>query len=433
MSSAASEHVMTPENEFKLFEALIINGGAKSATIGEARLYPRKIIEAGTFKRSSSPGIPLPATAGPAHLRSSTYRRSSIKSVHSDRISIKSTHRAEKEWRARVAGLAGRKSTLSTLPVEIRGPVPPRRTPGPGRRSPSPEDDALQTPQQTEVEQGTPTKSIMSNRSFETLGHYAHLTSEVEDSPTHDRQDSIPQSVSLFFLDPNCPDGTRPSSLVAPSILTAIPPSPVQQKGSLPPFESFHSSPNSVDALGTYVGLSGEPTKQVRPSEPQPVFKIHDQSRQVQSSTMYPGTRRQGLTLDLMPFVPRPQNGNRFSQYNRTSPQTPSTPCSPTTSYILTAPVKLNPFDRRKSLHPRISLYPRAGARASIRHRSWRMELAGSPSPANEVAHQANVYSPRPFGKQRRYLVRPIHQPASTRAETHSVPPHPCTDRAQDP
>ena len=275
--------------ELKTFEAMVMTAETRAGMEGVTHSKATKASPFAKAKRQSLetqttlPTTPIPysAPAGGATLsslgsipfagasgiggiggRQGTHRRSSSSSVKSGLASIKSAGRAEKEWRARVAGLAAANNTHLTTsgdhtintdgipksrkPTEYFGPVPPRRTPRTttptprldGDRSASPGSDALVTPPHTTVEtdlleRGTPAKSIASDRTFETLGHYAHR------SPTHanhaildhreigheGRKASVPYSISSFYFDPANTSrvSTRPSSFIPSLWLTTIP------------------------------------------------------------------------------------------------------------------------------------------------------------------------------------------------------------------
>lgn len=234
--------------------------------------------------------IPFPSEPiTPGHPgRPTHHRRSSSNSVKSGKASIKSSKRAEREWRARVAALAHPPPPQPSS-KKSRGPLPPRRTPAARRpdisitSTDSPASDALVTPPHGS---GTAAKSFISNRSFETLGHYANLSptfgrdtlvTDVE----RERKVSVPHSVvSSFYFDPvgGSRVSTRPSSFAASHLLGTIPAdhaSPLRhftvvpddlgtdeeddeigdmatpteeriRKASLPPFESFRLSPVTV-------------------------------------------------------------------------------------------------------------------------------------------------------------------------------------------
>ena len=138
-------------DDMKKFEAAVISAEARSG------------IEPPKFKRHSSmdstavnkflngsftPLTPLSSTALPvpasgyAAVRreavisaSHHHRRSSSGSVYSEQASIKSSRRAEREWRARVAALghAPAYARSSVLRETRGGPVPPKRSQTPGR------------------------------------------------------------------------------------------------------------------------------------------------------------------------------------------------------------------------------------------------------------------------------------------------------------
>jgi hypothetical protein len=267
--------------------------------------YGGRTVKAGTFplRQVVSPNaqtgtlaspLPMPSTSvpspsstsGPAMQAAGVHRRVSSM-TRSPRLSIRSSpsKRAEREWRAKVAGLA-HTHRAATPGVETRGPVPPKRQAyvppalhlGDRDRSSSPEEEALVTPVGSMPssgtagpvldEQNTPAKSIVSNKSFETLGHHAHAHLSptrgpvIASSPGRAmlsiddpgvRQCSVPQSVvSSFYFDQRA---SRVSTHLSPlNTLSPLPatgsPSPDSplpgHKASLPPFESFTRSPAAV-------------------------------------------------------------------------------------------------------------------------------------------------------------------------------------------
>ncbi len=372
----------TLEDDLKAFESLVLDAEARTPTVHTTSIDPSKTIKAGTAKRMSvSDGSPIPfPSALPAHVRPGTHHRSSTTSIHSGRTSIKSAHRAEREWRARVAGLArGGSRTPRSSVVDVRGPVPPRRTPGP-QRSPSPEDDTIVTPPPPELESGV---FRTRNRSFETLGHPPHLR-EADESPLRDRKASVPHSISSFYFETDTRGNTRPPSLAASQLLPSIPPSPVTHRASLPPFDNFLSSLTSVcgtpkqnipsllpsetaqKAIGLEEdrgNLEAEPTMPTRGDLPGDL-----RSAWITSSPVPIILRRNGIPLDCLPFNADQPESQRHLTPQRPISLTPSTPYSPVTAFILTAPIDQIPWTMEDPTTPqRVDAHPYAIVQADWR------------------------------------------------------------------
>ena len=348
-------------DDLERFETLVIHAESKITTAiptPDHRIeFSNRMTKAGTFKqRSVSEGSTsrrFPSSFAPSLSQPNTlHRRSSSSSVHS----IISMQRAEREWRARVAGLAGAEHHAGSprspsIQMRGRGPVPPRRTPGPPLRSRTPEDDRLETPPQAyEPDDGIP---IVRSPSFETLGHYAHffsekeeeVESEMDESGLHHRKASLRQS----HLDRTLGEGTRPSSVNTLHLL-AIPPSPTTRRATLPPFESFRSAPTSV------------PASEICPTPTQPRTP-----NTVEKQIIWSTERRiSGPSLSGNTIAARDKTGSGFVHLNqpeqaiRTActgntdlmtthltpsklqlsiPTSPITPLSPTSTYFLNAPI----------------------------------------------------------------------------------------------
>jgi hypothetical protein len=293
-----------------------------------------------------TPGAPItPVTpTNPAiHRRVSSMTRSPRASIRSS-----PSKRAEREWRAKVAGLAHNHRSNN---VETRGPVPPRRVfQAPGvsdrDRSSSPEEDNVVTPVNSlpansllqQQQENTPAKSFASNRSFETLGHYAHL-SPTRISPEADpgpRQCSVPQSVvSSFYFDQRASRvSTHLSPLVNSATLSPIPSSQVPEspvpthKAALPPFSSFHLSPASV----------GPPPSPTPSPHASPMVHPIRNDDAMPSLSLGQGasshSRRLHLSAQLPPLSPGPRTPVRQIR-PATITSAPGTPYSPTTAHIL--------------------------------------------------------------------------------------------------
>ncbi|KAK4686431.1 hypothetical protein P7C73_g3697, partial [Tremellales sp. Uapishka_1] len=122
-----------------------------------------------------------------AHLDPTPSRRESTSS-------IKSSRRAEREWRAKVSALAfssGASRRTSKIQLASRGPVPPRRTPH--TQGMTPQSTGSQTPGESTLVTPPPQAlSFISRRSFETLGRHR---GDVMETPTRIRNFSGPMSV----------------------------------------------------------------------------------------------------------------------------------------------------------------------------------------------------------------------------------------------
>ncbi|WWC63101.1 uncharacterized protein I303_105700 [Kwoniella dejecticola CBS 10117] len=427
------------KSSMKEFEALVqraeADAGIRSpspTTVNDIKsevssTFPRRSLKS-HHKRESFSGesfsrfregsnSPLPKLlATPAYLRSTPYRRNSCSSsIHSSRVSIKSAKRAEREWRAKVAALSSGltpQSTLKTSPDKPTtkrkgGPVPPRRTnhsTSPGvylasmtSRSTSPEEGTvIITPphsSNTAVSFGTP----LSNKSFETLGHYPN--SSIIDSPTpasnhgdaRERKPSVPHSaysstcstikdeeetgrpISFASGQWLAPSTLQPSplkvqikqeidnenELYTPTSLsangTSTPSSPHQD--NLPPFDSFKSSPRMVTSAA--LPILETPRKPVNINrEAEEVERKHQSlpSPPRPNSSTTP-TRRPSLHVPMLnipntppclpPLTFSPSSAGLVTPTNKimstpiksnSATIEPSTPYSPTTAYILSAP-----------------------------------------------------------------------------------------------
>ncbi|OCF76094.1 hypothetical protein I204_03392 [Kwoniella mangroviensis CBS 8886] len=278
--------------------------------------------------------------------------------------------------------------------IKIKGgPVPPKRTPmststhamSQTSRNTSPlyteeEGTIIVTPPHSAPQSfGTP----LSNKSFETLGHYPN-SSTVLDSPTpisaseweaRERKPSVPHSAySSVYSTLRDEDGmARPISfasgqwlapvnssplkvditsaqnaedegvlLSANSVCVNGTPTPDSPRGdNLPPFESFKSSPRMVG--NSVLPTVETPTKmkhQSLPSPPRPTAQhnrrpsLHNPSLEIPNSppTLPPlafsAPSTPGLVTPTKPILSTPTRGV----------EEPSTPYSPTTAYILSAP-----------------------------------------------------------------------------------------------
>lgn len=301
-------------------EELGMGTGAKKVKAGT---FPRGGAGLGSRKTSGVPNLPtfdpsrsstaFPITTRPSPAIANTVQepsqiRSASGSIHSHhKTSIKSSpsKRAEREWRAKVAGLAINNRSPK---AGSRGPVPPKRTtlavtvpaPGPTNMTRQGSGGLVKTPitpsplrsQQTgsvpvEDDKGTPAKSFVSNRSFETLGHHpnpspSRLVPAVRQlsstASPGSRQCDVPRSVvSSFYFDNRVsrvsthisPLVQSQSQLPALTVMTETQtesvshthsrspsavgnvtgsesPGPRNNKSSLPPFSSFLLSPASV-------------------------------------------------------------------------------------------------------------------------------------------------------------------------------------------
>ena len=236
--SAGSSRPARPsvESQMKAFEALVaaaeLSAGIESPSLSRtpvkgSPLSSRKPrhqssqVHISHEPPASAPPVPTGAPsspiAGPTIPRRASRpvlsRWTSSGSTKSGRASAKSSCKAEKEWRAKVAAIAYASSidTDSEAP-QHRGPVPPKRTPALARATSGdrlPESDANSPPaQHAPASDALPARMSMSNQSFRTLGHHAARTPSTvrlgrESSATHKRQASVPRSVlSSTYSDP---------------------------------------------------------------------------------------------------------------------------------------------------------------------------------------------------------------------------------------
>ena len=304
------------------------------------------------------PITPTQPTAPGVHRRVTSMSRSPRASIRSS-----PSKRAEREWRAKVAGLAH----THRGGVETRGPVPPRRIvaqpPLPGSsserdRSSSPEEENVVTPTNSvpaismlQQQENTPAKSFTSNRSFETLGHYAHLSPTRANGPSAmapldpgPRQCSVPQSVvSSFYFDQRA---SRVSTHLSPLVTNSATLSPIpsshspespipNHKAGLPNFSSFLLSPASV-------GPPPSPTP--NPQASPMVYPVRSESDSVPPLLLSKGSsshsRRHHLSMqtDFPPLSPGPKTPVRQTRpvtISTPKSSVPGTPYSPTTAYIL--------------------------------------------------------------------------------------------------
>lgn len=364
-----------------------------------------------TGSRLDNLAAPLPAPP-PTHFSSSLstpaistrpihYRRTSGTSVKSGRISVKSPRRAEREWRAKVAALAHAASPHSSV-VHLRGPVPPKRTPGtslPHRhtRSESPASDIVITPPHSlPNDTNTPAFTVLENRSFETLGHHLPISPLVQrfeiGEGDRERKASVPRSVSSYYLDPlnGSRAATRPSSLATSQLLFTIPagnvsplrestmPSEAEDDGVenaeiptrvSPPRTPSHPrqataiSPSDLRTPETMSpalaesavrpagfsyranGSSAAPSPTcARENDAQPLCLIDRQSN-TKSST----SQNQRLSPPVATYTPRKNKLKLEGMAPRITPSptvkqhtsaTPATPLSPMTTFYLTAPIE---------------------------------------------------------------------------------------------
>jgi hypothetical protein len=416
--SAGPKAIRTLGGDIRSFETMIVaaesrmEGGLQTTRTAKASTFAahrakRSSISDGKFEVPFVAPTPFPIATTPAtplvprpfHHRKTSSGSYKTHSPHRNG-SIRSARRAEREWRAKVAALAaGGVGSSRSSAVELRGPVPPRRvarkpstvptfTPDPVHsRSASPGDDTIITPPHTTIEtesigKGTMAKTIRSNRSFETLGHHAHvpmLQVNINNSPLppRNRLVSVPQSVSSFYFDPNSTSrvSTRPNSMAAGMLLspghvasTFEAPSPTSRRSQLPQFESFQASPTTaqsgfraeptsaanvrrehdwdsrerVDRRVSMADLANEATEPIKfNSLPATTYKIP------------PPRQTSGLTLDFVQIGDFQNNTpERLSNPSRTPKrashqtplqaqnQSPILPYSPTTAYLLAAPIE---------------------------------------------------------------------------------------------
>ncbi|WVQ82066.1 hypothetical protein IAT38_004194 [Cryptococcus sp. DSM 104549] len=327
---------------------------------------------------SVTPSGSVTASATPPGLRPTPHRRSSTSSIHSSRTSIKSARRAEREWRAKVAALSsgfspskdsssGSGGAGGSGTVGSRGPVPPRRnlarlgqgsvkrTGTPTRSplaashitasaaataassptiptilapspSPSLEPTAAPTPgllpfPALERTRTNGAKSIVGRKSFETLGHYIHLAA----GEGHERQVSVPYSVSASSLRTDRTEVTgrvRQESVAASTLL-------------------------ALESAGEGVVVE-EPEEEGEEKgeengEEEPV-KETDEVKEERAPTPTPAEKKPVPTQLALSSLPTRTAASPLAEAPcstpvRTTPSSePTTPYSPTTAYILSAP-----------------------------------------------------------------------------------------------
>lgn len=296
------------------------------------------IFDAPTSAPITTSAIPFPLDESKTSTISSRpthHRRSASNSLKSGKVSMKSSKRAEREWRAKVAAMAYASSPHSST-IPLRGPVPPKRTPLQPKPDVSvdsigsPLSDMVVTPPHGHpYGSGTPAKSFLVNTSFETLGHYESpipIAKGDGGEVGRERKASVPYSVvSSFYFDPvgGSRVSTRPSSFAATQLLATVPAdgaSPLRhftvvpdrrgderdEEGdgedgttptgsrphevSLPPFKSFQLSPVTVSS----------PIVALPPAAPESTTK----SRQ-----LYQGKRASApanVDTKLTPLLPQP-------------------------------------------------------------------------------------------------------------------------------
>ena len=197
------------------------------------------------------------------------HRRSSSSSVYSEKASIKSPCRAEREWRARVAALGATPfHARSSVMMGLRGgPVPPKRSPTPGRvfiRGMS------ATKLAGNASDGTPSRST--GTPFSSLGSTPESDKVI--TPAH-------MSTTGDHLENGASAAPAPSG--QPSVeLSAAPAYGVEMP--LTPARSFQSG-KSFDTLGFH---RTQPADQTRSTIPQIV---------------HPTTASSGLSIDAVRSV----------------------------------------------------------------------------------------------------------------------------------
>ncbi|WRT68214.1 uncharacterized protein IL334_005190 [Kwoniella shivajii] len=408
------------KKSMKEFETLVqraeIEAGIEPPSINNdtSSTFPRHRIKRSSigeehFERDS----PIPTlSATPAYLRPTPYRRSSASSIHSSRVSIKSARRAEREWRAKVAALSSGFSPVHqndispTKPRKSKGPVPPKRIPNSAfalsasqtSRSPSPpmtEEGTIviTPPHSAPTSFGTP----LSNKSFETLGHYPNSSaiespSPASNSESRERKPSVPYSVysSVYSTVKDGYEGlARPISFASGQWLAPHTASPLKvditsaevdddgglfspnsldgnetattpsckppHRESLPPFDSFKSSPRLIGDTAlpqfdmpsspSHIEHSWNKTEKKHQSLPSPPRPSPSQARR--PSLHIPSLVIPNTPPTLPPFTfsapssPGPTTPIKqvpSTPTNTVTEEEPATPYSPTTAYILSAP-----------------------------------------------------------------------------------------------
>lgn len=440
------------QSSFDVMEVLG-SGEIQSGTESEGMEMGVKKVKACTFprgpgvrERTSIPDLPIlspvatvsfPVTTQPSpaintteiqqsNLASSQIRSASgsIVSHHKNSIKSSPSRRAEREWRAKVAGMAVNNRSPK---IGGRGPVPPKRhyplavtVPAPGPTysplgqsalaqgaqggmvttptTPSPHRSFGSGPVSGEVgDKGTPAKSFVSNRSFETLGHYANLSPTRAGIPAAragvslsvaspgTRHCDVPRSVvsSFYFDNTTSRVSTHLSPVVQPSLLLPVTAAPnqvgssigspritdrpvSQAKAALPPFSSFQLSPASVgpplspipggdtsrqashsSLLPAVPGAARRSSDGMRVSDPSNQTRLSN--HQVSPTTML-ATSQSSSSSGEVPKTPMRSNTEILVDRsvggppitpitNKQHPHSagPGTPYSPTTAYILQA------------------------------------------------------------------------------------------------
>ena len=426
-----------------------------------ASYLPTKTNELGNLESSMEPA-PGPHSApvisrGPAcplaASKNGHHRRTSSNSVYSSKTSIKSTgsRRAEKEWRAKVAALALKSGSprTSTI-VEVRGPVPPKRsmlrpqtanpcssfntpplnTDPSDLLSSSPNSEKLVTPPHTEVDgsvcgqlgqptyvclndvEGKRARSFVSSRSFDTLGHHPFSSIPIgldsrsgtideddleEISEARTRKASVPlsvssysRSVSSFYFDPNGSRvSSRPTSIATANLLsTASTASVIDDDGessalrtpTAPAFvaKAMRGRRETVLPLAIDIPSAGKLANSVSPrrhlSMSASALEHSSSARFDQFDPLPLRERKDTSQSDPLPmrYTAESTQSNRpsivrsytttssFSANVLESPMTPrspyngctgsSTPHSPTTNYLLTAPIESIPWSIQPGL-----------------------------------------------------------------------------------
>jgi len=398
------------------------------------------------------------------------HRRSSSGSTKSDRTSTKPSARAEREWRARVAAIA-RSASPQTSIVLHRGPVPPKRTPARRRvasRGESPDSsDLVVTPSRAALaSSNNPAESTMSNQSFTTLGLYAAQRLPLSTQPIHDsvavrgRKASVPRSVlsSLYFDSiSNSKTPSRPPSLAANHLLdnaprqippplrkaksasqiTIIPTKPTSSNrttptSSFPSFEVCDASPSTAQTSAHPATTPALPDSAVWPpryttsrlkrasapadsieadlrlkvsiNQAKTMKRYNTISPQCRPGAFDPLDHSVTATSDLFSLARLPRSTSSL-RTRKTS--MPSTPISPTTAFLMTAPLdSLNlgtlSFDSpgEDRLHPYSLIPAKPDPQILLIHTEQPGEnrLVPFPLSLTTVAYPVSVDGPASFG-----------------------------------
>ncbi|WVQ74748.1 hypothetical protein IAR50_004353 [Cryptococcus sp. DSM 104548] len=388
---------MDVSEELKAFEALVLQAEAR-AGIPQPQSRSIKRCSKSTLVPSLSPrhtpSISVPSTAlnpTPPHLRSGLYRRNSTSSsIHSSRGSVKSSRRAEREWRAKVAALSSgfgpgdspSKERARSSPLGRGGPVPPRRRANTSARSvvprlasakpessPAPTAASLLPPHSSSIASSSLTpfpppgrdksiaKSIQGRKSFETLGHYLHVPEGRE------RQASVPRSVSVKEDEERAVDGDRGKEdedgrerqlSVAASTLLALEGAGQQIAGARKEEEEvyeFQLEKPKVEMEETKTKAS-VPQHELAKRATSPTLSIPSLSTSVSASPSASAATSPNPTVSQLPSLSLPHETNPkplddeprtplvAKNPSTTSPSSPPTPYSPATAYILSAPIE---------------------------------------------------------------------------------------------